>query len=487
MVEQVVDELSSFRKAASEANEYVSQLLSGLLPSASKVSEASKELSDTSKSSTRNDDRIRSESNEAAAAASETVSLGKQILSELKGFSKNFTSLINGGDGSLLGSILGLGSIGASLAFAPMGAGGSDEQDSNQETVYNASYSNPETGFEPVEINGINFAPGAITSPNSNGAHPETLKYASRQNIDTTVNMFSQMQGQFGGSLTVNDFIPRVGGSRNPPSNGGGSMHWYGKAMDISTANMNDKDKLRLVEAALTSGFKGFGFGNNILHVDWGGSRAWGYKNGQATSNLQGLEYGGLPVSQLASWVSGGQKPEEVVTALESSPLSEPASEPPPTSSEDEMAADTRTEKSPQKNNNETQLVSNVLDSGKPGTAANNTTPENLQTVDMKDVSLAMSGAEIEAVNFKPEKTSLAPAVDLSTPSNYRTASLSRTVATRPVVTPAKSYSAPKETPVALSNLPVTRTPKPLVVKFDTDWILEANRKKPKTNETWMA
>lgn len=498
MVEQVVAELSSFRRAASQADDYVSQLLSGLLPASSKTREASRELSATAKSSSRNDDRIRSESNEAAAAASETASLGQQILSELKEFSVNFTSLIGGG--SLLGGILGLGAMGASLAFAPVSGGGFDELDTNQDTNVNASYGNPVTGFETVEINGINFAPGAITSPNSEGAHPETQQYASRQNIDTTVNMFSQMQGQFGGSLTVNDFIPRVGGIRTPPSNGGGSMHWYGKAMDISTAGMDDKSKLRLVEAALTSGFRGFGFGNNILHVDWGGSRAWGYKNGQATSSLQGLEYGGVSVSQLASWVSGGQKPEEVIAALEDSPLSEPTSEPPPSASEDEVAADTRTEPQAKETNTEAQVASNVPATENTETPRNTvnstaTQPEeitrasftNPETSRMSGTSIAMAGAEVEAVNFEPEKTTTTPAADLAPPPNYRTASLSGTGAGRPVVTPAVNYSAPKETTVASAGLPATSAPKPLVVNFDTNWIAQANRKKPKTNETWMA
>lgn len=487
MVEQVVAELSSFRRAASQANEYVSQLFSGLLPTASKTNEASKELRDTAKASTRNDDRIRSESNEAAAAAAETANLGQQILSELREFSNNFTSLINSGDGSLLGSILGLGVVGAALAFAPTSSGGFDELDANQDTnTVNANYGSPETGFEPVEIGGINFASGAITSPNSEGAHNEARRYASQQNIDTTVNMFSQMQGQFGGSLTVNDFIPRASTTRPPPSSGGGSMHWYGKAMDVSTAGMNDKDKLRLVEAALTSGFKGFGFGNGILHVDWGNSRAWGYRNGQATSNLQGLEYGGVPVTQLASWVSGGQKPEEVVAALEASPLSEPTSEPPPSAAEDEMAADTKTEPPAQQTNTEAQVASNTTtpDAARP-TEITQASFVNPEASKMSETPITMAAAE--AVNFEPEKTTTTQAADLAPPPNYRTASLSGTGAGRPVVTPAVNYSAPKETMVASAGLPATSAPKPLVVNFDTNWIEQANRKTTKTNETWMA
>jgi hypothetical protein len=486
MVEQVVAELSSFRRAASQANEYVSQLFSGLLPSASKTSEASKELSATAKASTRNDDRIRSESKEAAATASETADLSKQILSELKDFSKNFTSLIRGNDGSLSGDILGFGVGGASLAFASIGGDIFNETDVNQNTNVNANYNNPETGFEPVEINGINFAPEAISSPNSEGAHNETKVYASRQNIDTTANMFSQMQGQFGGSLIVNDFIPRATTSRTPPSSGGGSMHWYGKAMDISTSGMNDKDKLRLVEAALTSGFKGFGFGNNILHVDWGGSRAWGYRNGQATSNLQGLEYGGMPVEQLASWVSGGQKPEEVIEALESSPLSKPTSEPPPSAAEDEMALDTP---QVQGTNDVSQVARNNTETNDLKTAEiSQASFSNLETPVTPEASLDMARAEIETVNFEPEKTASTPAVDLSPPAtNYRTAGLSGANTSRPVVTPAVNYSAPKETTVASLGLPATRNPKPLDIKFDTNWIAEANRKNQKNNETWMA
>ena len=40
---------------------------------------------------------------------------------------------------------------------------------------------------------------------------------------------------------------------------------------------MNDTQKRQLLMAALSVGFTGFGFGNNILHVDTGRRRSWDY------------------------------------------------------------------------------------------------------------------------------------------------------------------------------------------------------------------
>jgi uncharacterized protein YcbK (DUF882 family) len=101
-----------------------------------------------------------------------------------------------------------------------------------------------------------------------------------------------RMAAIFGGPITINDAIAKRGTSRENET--AGSMHFHGRALDISTAGMTNEQKLQLVQAALQAGFTGFGFGENILHVDTGSRRSWAYGNGS---------YGGMPVTQLSSIV----------------------------------------------------------------------------------------------------------------------------------------------------------------------------------------
>jgi hypothetical protein len=115
----------------------------------------------------------------------------------------------------------------------------------------------------------------------------------------------------------------------------------------------------------------------------------------------------------------------------------------------------------------------------------------NLETSGMSEitpVSLAMTNAGVETVNFEPSKLELTTA-DLTPAPSYRTASLSGTNTSRPVVTPAASYVAPKESSVVSTGLPNKKTSKPLDsdLYFPRGWIEEANGTKRETNKTWMA
>jgi hypothetical protein len=101
-----------------------------------------------------------------------------------------------------------------------------------------------------------------------------------------------RMAGIFGAPITINDAIAKRGTSRE--SQTVRSMHFQGRALDISVDNMSNEQKLQLVGAALQAGFTGFGFGNNILHVDTGTRRHWAYGNGS---------YGGLQIAQLGNMV----------------------------------------------------------------------------------------------------------------------------------------------------------------------------------------
>ena len=99
-----------------------------------------------------------------------------------------------------------------------------------------------------------------------------------------------------------------------------------------------------------------------------------------------------------------------------------------------------------------------------------------------------MDNARVETVNFERAKLELT-SVDLTpvTPSQSQPERLSGANISRPVVTTAASYIAPQESSVASIGLPNTKTPKPLDVNFDTNWIAVANGTKRETNKTWMA
>lgn len=105
-----------------------------------------------------------------------------------------------------------------------------------------------------------------------------------------------RMAGIFGSAVIINDAIAKRGTSRENETQG--SQHFFGRALDISVANMSNEQKLQLLHAALQAGFTGFGFGNNILHVDTGPRRHWSYGNSS---------YGGIQVSQLGAAVRSYQ------------------------------------------------------------------------------------------------------------------------------------------------------------------------------------
>jgi len=111
-----------------------------------------------------------------------------------------------------------------------------------------------------------------------------------------TLPRFRRMQQAFGSTIRINDAIARQETSRERETQG--SMHFQGRALDLSTAGMTDQQKLRLVQAAQQAGFTGFGFGSNILHVDTGPRRHWAYGNST---------YGGVRVADLGAAVRSGR------------------------------------------------------------------------------------------------------------------------------------------------------------------------------------
>lgn len=127
------------------------------------------------------------------------------------------------------------------------------------------------------------------------GASSMTSPQAEEFMNNNTIPAFRRMQELFGGTVAINDAIARDGTSRETETPG--SQHFQGAALDLDISGMSDQEKLRLVRAAHAAGFRGFGFGQGILHVDLGASRSWAYGNDT---------FGGLSVSEVQEMVATG-------------------------------------------------------------------------------------------------------------------------------------------------------------------------------------
>lgn len=56
-----------------------------------------------------------------------------------------------------------------------------------------------------------------------------------------------------------------------------GSQHIHGNAMDIDVTGYSKEERVNIIKALSSAGITGLGIGNNIIHADVGGRRAWGY------------------------------------------------------------------------------------------------------------------------------------------------------------------------------------------------------------------
>jgi len=110
----------------------------------------------------------------------------------------------------------------------------------------------------------------ALVKPKATASMDSLLK----NEYQTMSKIFKSKTGK---DVMINDAIAKKGTTRvkNTPN----SRHFHGDALDLSTRDMTDAEKMELVKAAKEAGFTGFGYGENILHVDKGKSRKWMYKN----------------------------------------------------------------------------------------------------------------------------------------------------------------------------------------------------------------
>ena len=72
----------------------------------------------------------------------------------------------------------------------------------------------------------------------------------------------------------------KVGGATN-------SRHMHRDAVDLQwPKGATVQEKQQIIAHAVSLGFKGYGIGDGILHLDMGRGRFWGYKNGKPTGNV---------------------------------------------------------------------------------------------------------------------------------------------------------------------------------------------------------
>lgn len=148
-----------------------------------------------------------------------------------------------------------------------------------------------------TDVGGMQIAINSSMQPlitSLDGASNLTVEGADQRMSSLLSGPFQELQNTFGKPLVINDAIAKAGTSRedNTPN----SRHFHGDAIDIDISRMSNEERIQLVDSAIQAGFQGFGFGNNILHIDMGDRRAWNYSN---------ETFGGQPVTDLIARVRG--------------------------------------------------------------------------------------------------------------------------------------------------------------------------------------
>ena len=170
-----------------------------------------------------------------------------------------------------------------------------DRQQGNTPGTGSDVTTDPGAPNNPGSAGNLRFSSAALTT--LNGAQSHMTNARAGDNMQQTIRRAQEMARIFGSTITVNDAIAKQGTSRERETQG--SQHFQGTALDLSTAGMDNATQLRLYNAAIAAGFKGFGFGEGILHVDTGNRRHWAYGNST---------YGGVRVRDLGQLVATNQQ-----------------------------------------------------------------------------------------------------------------------------------------------------------------------------------
>ena len=127
------------------------------------------------------------------------------------------------------------------------------------------------------------------------GTKPGQVNPKAQENLEKMLtNQFTTLMNNVDFDIIINDAIVKPGSTRipNPDKNKKGtpgSRHFHGDALDISTAGLSTKQLDKLLVESYKAGFRGFGFGNNILHIDLNAGknsvRTWSYGNDYWANN----------------------------------------------------------------------------------------------------------------------------------------------------------------------------------------------------------
>ena len=119
-------------------------------------------------------------------------------------------------------------------------------------------------------------------------------------------NLFPKMK-----PVRINDALVHAGSTREntrpPTATKSGSQHFHGTALDVSIVGMSRKQKIALWKAAYEEGFRGFGFGKNILHMDMGNARIWGYGDISKNEVWEGISFKDLKQGIVSAGPRGGE------------------------------------------------------------------------------------------------------------------------------------------------------------------------------------
>ncbi len=121
------------------------------------------------------------------------------------------------------------------------------------------------------------------------GASHMVRDYADENMQSLLYGPLQALQEECGCIVTINDAIAKEGTSRETETPG--SQHFHGTALDIDISNMTDEEKLALVEAAKAVGFRGFGLGDGIIHID--------YRDDAASWDYGVSTFGGKPLAEV--------------------------------------------------------------------------------------------------------------------------------------------------------------------------------------------
>jgi len=179
-----------------------------------------------------------------------------------------------------------------------------------EDTAFKIDPSSAPANSSVVRLGDVDVAINASMQPLINsmdGASKLTVQGADARMAELLQGPFQRLQKAFGRTLVINDALAKDGTSRETSTKN--SRHFHGDAIDIDVSGMSDAERLKLVDEAIAAGFQGFGFGNNILHIDLGSRRAWAYGN---------EAFGGVSIADLKERVRGSTVGAPTLTATTS-------------------------------------------------------------------------------------------------------------------------------------------------------------------------